>query len=48
MEFIDNIGFGDGLDMGMLHDTQLTFGAEFRFGGMHKSYWPWHSGRSIW
>ncbi len=48
MEFLDNIGWGDGLDLETLHNTSLTFGAEFRFGGHHKLYWPWHSGRMIW
>lgn len=48
MEFVDNIGFGDGLDLEILHNPSLTFGAEFRFGGHQKLYWPWHSGRMMW
>jgi hypothetical protein len=48
MEFVDNIGFGDGLDLETIHNTSLTFGIEYRFGGAHKNYWPWSSGRLIW
>lgn len=48
MEFMDNIGWGDGLDLETIHNTALTFGIEFRFGGARKNYWPWNSGRLIW
>lgn len=48
MEFVDNIGWGDGVGLGTIHNTALTFGAEYRFGGQHKMYWPWNSGRLFW
>jgi hypothetical protein len=48
MEFVDNVGLGDGLDLEIIHNPSLTFGAEYRFGGHQKLYWPWHSGRMVW
>lgn len=48
LEFTDNIGFGDGLELETMNTTALTFGAEIRFGGYHKMYWPWDPGRHPW
>lgn len=48
MELVDNIGLGSGLDLETMHQNELSFGFEFRFGGFHKSYWPWDPGRFPW
>lgn len=40
------ISFGEGSDL--LHALGITLGAEIRFGGTRKAYWPWNPGRTYW
>ncbi|OHB70814.1 MAG: hypothetical protein A2V70_13735 [Planctomycetes bacterium RBG_13_63_9] len=47
-ECADNIAFGGGSGFDTVHNLTLTGGAEIRFGGTRKAYWPWNPGRTYW
>jgi hypothetical protein len=45
----DNIGYGAGDGLGVMHNLSLTANMEWHFGGGPKrSYWPWNPGRNWW
>lgn len=45
----DNIAYGAGNGLGVMHNLSLTANMEWHFGGGAKrSYWPWNPGRSWW
>ncbi len=45
----DNIAYGAGDGMGIMHNLSLTANMEWHIGGGAKhSYWPWNPGRSWW
>jgi len=47
LEVADNVVFpGAGLDT--MHVISVTGGAEIRFGGSRRAYWPWNPGRHYW
>jgi hypothetical protein len=45
LEFVDDISFGGGKTLETMHNFSLTAGAEIRFGGSRRAYWPWNPGR---
>jgi hypothetical protein len=47
-ECADNIAFGGGSGFETVHNVSVTGGAEVRFGGTRKAYWPWNPGRHYW
>jgi len=46
-EVADNMAFGGGR-LETLHHLSITGGAEVRFGGSRRAYWPWNPGRHYW
>lgn len=46
-DFVDNLSFGNNRISGM-NNLALMAGAEFRFGGNHPSYFPWHGNTTYW
>jgi hypothetical protein len=47
LEVADNMAFpGAGLET--MHNISVTGGAEIRFGGSRRAYWPWNPGRHYW
>ena len=47
LEVADMIHLGGGR-FETLHNLTYTAGAEFRFGGVRRGYWPWEPGRHTW
>jgi len=47
VELLDNIAFGAPGGLETMNNISLTGGAEFRFGGPRKSYWPWNPSRHL-
>jgi hypothetical protein len=45
-DFADNLAVGNARISGM-HNISLMMGAEFRFGGRRRSYFPWHNSTSL-
>jgi len=45
-DFADNLAVGNSRVSGM-HNISLMMGAEFRFGGRRRSYFPWHNSTSL-
>jgi hypothetical protein len=45
-DFADNLAVGNARISGM-HNISLMIGAEFRFGGRRRSYFPWHNSTSL-
>ncbi len=48
MDLADTILFGSGTGLETNHLISFTGGAEIRFGGTRKSYWPWSPRRFYW
>jgi hypothetical protein len=46
-DFTDNLALGNARLSGM-HNVSFMAGAEFRFGGRRRSYFPWHNNTSYW
>ena len=46
-EVTDNIAFGTE-HVETLHNVSIVGAVEMRFGGSHRSYWPWTPGRKSW
>jgi hypothetical protein len=44
LEFADEIMFAGGKTVDTVHHFTVTLGAEFRFGGTRRAYWPWNPG----
>jgi hypothetical protein len=47
VELLDNVAFGAPGGLVTMNNVSLTGGAEFRFGGPRKSYWPWNPSRHL-
>jgi hypothetical protein len=47
LEVADNVAF-PGAAMETMHVLSVTGGAEIRFGGSRRAYWPWNPGRHYW
>ena len=45
LEFADDITLGGGRTVETVHQFSVTLGAELRFGGTRRAYWPWNPGR---
>lgn len=48
VELLDNVAFGGSELIETMHNITLTGGIEYRFGGSHRTYWPWDPGREHW
>jgi hypothetical protein len=48
LELLDNVAFGGSELIETMHNVTLTGGIEYRFGGSHRTYWPWDPGRQNW
>ena len=46
LEFADDVIFGGGKTVETVHQFSVTLGAEVRFGGTRRAYWPWNPGRN--
>ncbi|MFO0896767.1 MAG: outer membrane beta-barrel protein [Pirellulales bacterium] len=47
VELLDNVAFGAPGGLTTMNNISVTGGAEFRFGGARKSYWPWNPSRHL-
>ncbi len=47
VELLDNVAFGSSGGLTTMNNVSLTGGAEFRFGGARRSYWPWNPSRHL-
>ena len=48
LELLDNVAFGGSELIETMHNVTLSGGIEYRFGGSHRTYWPWDPGREHW
>jgi len=48
LEACDDLIFSGQSGFNNLNDFSVTGGLEFRFGGSHRSYWPWNPSHSYW
>ncbi len=48
MEVADMIGISSNSQFETLHNLTGSVGAEFRFGGNRRAYWPWNPGKYYW
>jgi hypothetical protein len=46
-DIMDNLAFGRG-PFNTMNNVSYTGGVEIRFGGLRKTYYPWHPSRQIW